>query len=564
MRIETSGSVALPVAPPALRRRKSYRILDSRGLALTVLFCFLLVQTSISAEKGFADQSNPDGSGILEELKSAAEQGVLSAQWQLGAMYYHGDGAPESYIEAKKWLLKAAEQGDLYAQLALGHLYQEGRGVQKDYAEAMKWRMRAAEHGHALAQVAQYQIGNMYYFGEGVPQDYALAAKWFRKAAEAGDPQAQFSLAFMCIMGLGVPRNPREAMKWYREAAEQGDVEAQTGLAARYYDGEGTPKNYPEAVKWYRRAAEQGDSWAQRNLAVIHKDGLGVPQDYADAYFWADMATAQGNGEANLLRQDLSRVMTPEQIAQAQKVSANWKYKSANLSVEPPTLTGQSQEGLLKRDRESMLITGTGFVVSREGHVLTSAQAIEGCTRTVCDIDGKLTPLSLVKKDIRNDLAVLKLGSPWPQSFELRDGKPIGPGDSVLVIGFPLQDLPAHQARATRGTLGAMTGPGNDAHILLAKVVLQPANGGGPLLDTAGNVVGMITAKLDAMRTAELGGDLPKNLNFAIRAATIRTFLDASGVHYESADSKKKLEASEMNILAKRAAFLIFCSEEKE
>ena len=560
MRKETSGSVALPITPLALSRRKEYGILGRRGFVLIVLFC-LLSQTSVSAEQSLANKSNPEGSGILEEIKSAAEKGDVSAQWQLGTMYYHGDGAPENYAEAKKWFQKAAEQGDPWAQLALGHIYQEGHGVQKDYAEAMKWYLTAAEQGHVLGQVAQYKVGNMYYFGEGVPQDYALAAKWFRRAAEQGDPQAQFSLAFMCDKGLGIPRNPGEALKWYRKAAEQGDAEAQTGLAAKYYDGEGLPKNYAEAGKWYGKAAEQGDSWAQRNLSFIYKDGHGVSWNYAAAYFWADMAAAQGYGEANSLLQDLSRLMTPDQIAQAQKLSAKWKYKSSNPSVEPPALPGQSQDGSQKSDQESPLIAGTGFVVNREGHVLTSGHAIKGCTRIACDLDGKLTPLSLVKTDIRNDLAVLKLGIPGPHPLKFRDGKPIIPGDAVVVVGYPLQDLPARQARATSGTISAMAGPGNDTRILQAKVVLQPANGGGPLLDAAGNVVGIITAKLDDVRTAEMGGDLPQNLNFAINAAAIRAFLDANGVHYESADSKKKLEASQVDNLAKKAALLIVCSE---
>jgi TPR repeat protein len=562
MRIESPGSVALPPAPPVLSHWKSYRMFECRGLALTVLFCLLLCQTSVWAQKGSENLANPDSSGIVERLKSAAEKGDLSAQWELGARYYHGDGVPESYTEAKKWFLKAAEQGDPWAQLTLGNMLHEGQGVQKDYAGAMKWRLRAAEQGHALAQVAQYQIGNMYYFGEGVSQDYALAAKWFRRAAEAGDPQAQFSFAFMCHMGLGVPRNSREAMKWYREAAEQGDAEAQIGLAAKYYDGEGLPKNYAEAAKWYTKAAERGDSWAQRNLALIYKDGHGVPQNNTAAYFWADMSAARGNGEAILLRHGLSRLLPPDQMAHVRKLSAKWRYRSYNLSAGPQTLPSQNQEGSPKPDRELLLISGTAFVVSREGHVLTSYHAIDGCTRIASDLDGKPTSLSVLKTDIANDLAVLKLGSPGPQPFRFLDGKAIALNDAVVVVGYPIQYLPTHQARTARGTVSAMTGPGNDAHIFQLKVVLQPANAGCPLLDAAGNVVGMITAKLDAIRSAELRGDLPQNLNFAVSAATIKTFLDANAVHYESADSKKKLEASQVENLAKKATILIVCLKE--
>jgi tetratricopeptide (TPR) repeat protein len=76
---------------------------------------------------------------------------------------------------------KAAEQGEINAQYNLGTMYYIGQGVPKGYAEAFKWYHQAAEQG--LAE-AQFDLGNMYSKGEGVPQAYAEAAKWFRKAAE--------------------------------------------------------------------------------------------------------------------------------------------------------------------------------------------------------------------------------------------------------------------------------------------------------------------------------------------------------------------------------------------
>jgi S1-C subfamily serine protease len=106
-----------------------------------------------------------------------------------------------------------------------------------------------------------------------------------------------------------------------------------------------------------------------------------------------------------------------------------------------------------------------------------------------------------------------------------------------------------------------MAGPGNDTRILQITAPVQPGNSGGPLLDMAGNVVGIVTAKLDAIKTAQLTGDLPQNVNFAINAAVVRAFLDANGIDYESANSNKKLEAGEIGEFAKKATLLIFCSE---
>jgi TPR repeat protein len=74
-----------------------------------------------------------------------------------------------------------AEAGNATAQFNLGVMYDLGHGVAKDYAEAAKWYRKAAEQGYAEAQ---YNLGWMYANGEGVAKDYAAAAKWYRKAAE--------------------------------------------------------------------------------------------------------------------------------------------------------------------------------------------------------------------------------------------------------------------------------------------------------------------------------------------------------------------------------------------
>lgn len=495
----------------------------------------------------------------LTELKAAAEGGILPAQWQLAMMYCQGKVVPQNYVEARKWFQKAADQGDPWARLILAQLYYKGHGVQKDDAAAMKWWEKTAEQGLVPGAVAQYKIGNMYYFGEGVLQDYALAAKWFKRAAEQGNPQAQFSLGFVYDEGLGVPRSVPEALKWYRAAAEQGDLDAQSGLAAKHYSGEGVQKNYLEAAKWYRKAAEQGDGWAQRNLATIYRQGQGVSKNYVTAYYWANQAASQGNEEAAALLGELSRLMTPDQLAQARKLPSLWKHAPSDLAVESQGGGESAPTHQPSSAPETPLIAGTGLVVSREGHILTSCRALRGCRGVACDLAGKLVPVSVVRTDGTNDLALLKLGVPGPRPFKFREGKPIHAGDGALVVDYPLQETPAPKPRLEKATVTALAGPGNDPDILQIKVLLNPKNHGGPLLDAAGNVIGMMTAKYESIRATELGGDLPRNLNFALNAAIMRAFLEVGGVTCESAQSNLKLDASALGDLAKGATVLIVC-----
>ena len=61
---------------------------------------------------------------------------------------------------------------------------------------------------------------------------------------------------------------------------------------------------------------------------------------------------------------------------------------------------------------------------------------------------------------------------------------------------------------------------------------MQSGNSGGPLLDGSGNLVGVVSAKLDAMRMASNSGDLPQDVNFAVKSAILASFLDANRVIY--------------------------------
>jgi TPR repeat protein len=185
---------------------------------------------------------------------------------------------------------------------------------------------KAAEQGHP---VAQYQLAEMYNKGEGVLQDHKEAAKWYRKAAEQGHPGAQFNLAIKYYYGEGVLQDQKEAAKWYRKAAELGDAKSQFNLALMYDKGEGVLQDKKEAVKWFRKAAELGDAKSQFNLGVLYAKGSGVLKDFVTAYAWANLAAANGAGIN--LRDILSGDMTPDQIAEGQKLSREMVEKNPKL-----------------------------------------------------------------------------------------------------------------------------------------------------------------------------------------------------------------------------------------
>lgn len=73
-------------------------------------------------------------------------------------MYYHGQGVPQSFAEAKKWLESAATQNHADAQYSLGLLYEQGEGVSQSVVETKKWYEKAAAQGHHDAQTQLHKI----------------------------------------------------------------------------------------------------------------------------------------------------------------------------------------------------------------------------------------------------------------------------------------------------------------------------------------------------------------------------------------------------------------------
>ncbi|HEY3326356.1 MAG TPA: tetratricopeptide repeat protein [Novimethylophilus sp.] len=110
----------------------------------------------------------------------------------------------------------------------------------------------------------------------------------------------------------------------YRKAAEQGEAQAQFNLGWMYYTGQGVTQDYRQAADWYHKAAEQGLSIAQYNLGLMYGTGQGVTQDYIEAHKWWNIAGNGGNAGGIKNREIVEKMMTPDQIAEAQQRTSAW------------------------------------------------------------------------------------------------------------------------------------------------------------------------------------------------------------------------------------------------
>jgi hypothetical protein len=114
------------------------------------------------------------------------------------------------------------------------------------------------------------------------------------------------------------------ALKLFRPLAEGGDPIAETRLGQMYFSGDGVPEDFTEAAKWLTLGANHGDDAAKASLGVMYFLGRGVPKDFVLSYMWSSLAAANGLQEAEKVRDGIARLMTPDQIADAQKRAREW------------------------------------------------------------------------------------------------------------------------------------------------------------------------------------------------------------------------------------------------
>jgi TPR repeat protein len=183
-------------------------------------------------------------------------------------------------------------------------------------------------------RTAQRQLGLMYDEGQGIAKQHHQAVRWYSVAASQGDPEAPYYLGRIYQDGRGGPKDHARARRWYRVAGERGNHKAAVNLGTMHALGLGGPKNYQAAGQWFLLAANSGDIKALDNLGILYQNGMGVRQDYVKAYMWFAIAAAiQAGSEAAKHREQVARLMTPDQIEQARRLSSEKMYVSIRCQV---------------------------------------------------------------------------------------------------------------------------------------------------------------------------------------------------------------------------------------
>ena len=191
---------------------------------------------------------------------------------------------------------------------------------------------------------------------------------------------------------------------------------------------------------------------------------------------------------------------------------------------KPPPLPPDADSGILAS-------SGSGFVAA-PARVLTNDHVVEGCQRLVArNAAGETAPAQVLATDTLRDLAVLTVRDGFAPPVVFRDGPVVERGESVVTYGFPLSGLLSSGPTLTTGNVSALSGLRDDPREFEISAPVQTGSSGGPLLDMSGNVIGVVVAKLNAARVAEMtDGDIPQNVNFAVKSTEVLAFLRAQGI----------------------------------
>jgi serine protease Do len=231
---------------------------------------------------------------------------------------------------------------------------------------------------------------------------------------------------------------------------------------------------------------------------------------------------------------------TPKSEAERARI----EYVQKALKGEPSPVPGRRMIG-----------SGTGFFVAPQ-RVLTAHHVIERCAAlTIRGNDGKTVTAERVADEKKHDLALISIQAPAVSIATFRPTGTTRAGEAVATVGYPLQGLPRIEPFLTVGIRADVDRPDSPSRFVM-RADVRPGNSGGPVLDEYGQVVGLVTAKVDTVAVYKRTGQDIQKVGVAVATGPVLEFLRQSGIEPSAAEASPVVGMGD-ELLAKARQFTV-------
>jgi S1-C subfamily serine protease len=173
--------------------------------------------------------------------------------------------------------------------------------------------------------------------------------------------------------------------------------------------------------------------------------------------------------------------------------------------------------------------SGSGFFVARS-LIATNFHVVENAGEITVTIAGDAVRAEMILRDAQNDLAILRVPavarSPLgPECLRIGSASAVRAGDRAFALGYPLAGLLASSINVSEGIVNNVVGIQDDPRLFQISIPIQPGSSGSPLINTRGEVIGVVTSTLNNRYLFERAGTMPQNVNFAVKASYLANLL---------------------------------------
>jgi S1-C subfamily serine protease len=193
--------------------------------------------------------------------------------------------------------------------------------------------------------------------------------------------------------------------------------------------------------------------------------------------------------------------------------------------------------------------SGSGFIVSKDGTVITNYHVIEGCELNKVSYKGSQLEAKVLSIDKVNDIAILKTNINSDTAFAVSN-EDVSLLEDVVVAGFPLGKQISSAIKTHKGVVTALAGAGDNYSFFQTDAAINQGNSGGPIINQKGNVIGI------AVQTWVEEG--VQGVHFGIKSSTLKTFASANGLKF-LAPNNRDLSNKELGKLITENTVYVEC-----